>query len=161
MTAQPSTRAVLVLEDGTTFEGRAYGSTGRALGSLRLFVAPTGYQELLTDEATQGEIVLFGTPHIGITGVNDEDATTGRIQAAGIIVRDPARKVSNFRATRSLDDDLIRDHVVGISGVDTRAITRRVSAADVPLHAGIFSGPDADLPADELVTIVSNATSTR
>lgn len=161
MTAQHSSRALLVLADGTRFEGRAYGSEGRTLGTIRLHVDPTGYQELLTDEATQNEIVLFTTPHIGIVGMNDEDAASGRIQSAGLIVRDPARKVSNFRAQRSLDEDLTRDRIVGISGVDTRAITRRVSASTEPVVAGIFSGPDADLPADELVTIVNNVTSKR
>src|SRR5690606_19357918 len=142
--------------DGTTFEGRAYGAVGRAVGRLRLHVAPTGYQELLTDPSTSGEIVVFATPHIGNTGMNDEDAASDRIQAAGLVVRDPARIVSNFRATRSLDDDLATNNVPGISGVDTRALARRISQANAPLSAGIFSGPDAELPVAELIEIVTN-----
>lgn len=157
MTAQTPTRAVLVLEDGTRFEGRAYGSAGRALGTLRLFVAPTGYLETLTDPASAGDIIVFATPHIGVSGVNDEDARSARIEAAGLVVRDPARRASNFRATRTLDDDLARDHIVGISGVDTRAIAHRISAASAPLKAGIFSGADAELTEAELVTIVQTA----
>lgn len=151
-----ASRAVLVLADGTHFEGKAYGAVGRSLGKLRLWTLPTGYQEILTDESTRGEILVFTTPHIGIVGVNDEDAVSARIHSSGIIVRDPARRVSNFRAQRSLTDDLERDHVVGIAEVDTRAIARRVAAAVDPLMAGIFSGPDAELPLSELTDIVSN-----
>ncbi|WP_217132081.1 carbamoyl-phosphate synthase domain-containing protein [Leucobacter chinensis] len=157
MTATTTSSAVLVLADGTRFEGRAYGSVGRSVGTLRLDVAPTGYLETLTDPKVAGEIVVFATPHIGATGVNDEDAVSSRIEAAGLVVRDPARRVSNFRATRSLDDDLARDEVVGISGIDTRALTRRIAAADSPLRAGIFSGADAQLSDAELATIVNTA----
>lgn len=151
-----SSRALLVLADGTTFEGRAYGAVGRAVGRLRLHVAPTGYQELLTDPATAGEIVVFATPHIGNTGMNDEDAVSERIHAAGLVVRDPARIVSNFRATRSLDDDLASHNTPGISGVDTRALARKISGAQDPLMAGIFSGSDAEIPVAELAEIVTN-----
>ena len=152
----PASRALLVLADGTHYEGKAYGAVGRALGTLRLSVEPTGYQETLTDASASTDIIVFTSPHIGVVGVNDDDARTARIQAAGLIVRDPARRASNFRAQRNLTDDLARDEIVGISDVDTRAIARRVASAADPLIAGIFSGPDADLPLAEITQIVSN-----
>lgn len=151
--AQQQNQAVLILEDGTQFEGRVYGATGKVVGTIHPHYGATGYQEILTSEEQSGKITLFTTPHIGNTGMNDADQQSDRIQSSGIIVRDPARRVSNFRAERSLDDDLNRDGVVGIQGIDTRALTRIINASPA-LRAGIFSGEDAELPGTDLLNLV-------
>jgi carbamoyl-phosphate synthase small subunit len=108
----------------------------------------TGYQETLTDPSYAGQIVLMTAPHIGNTGVNDEDMESRKSWPAGFIVRDPARRVSNFRAERTLDDDLVRDGIIGIAGVDTRAITRRIRSAGA-MRAGVFSGDARELSEEE------------
>ncbi|UOQ58671.1 glutamine-hydrolyzing carbamoyl-phosphate synthase small subunit [Leucobacter allii] len=145
--------AVLVLEDGTRYAGRAYGATGRTLGEVVFSTGMTGYQETLTDPSYAGQIVLMTAPHIGNTGANDDDMESRRIWVAGFVVRDPARRVSNFRAERSLDEDLVADGVVGISGIDTRAVTRHIRSAGA-MRAGIFSGAEASLPEDEQLGLV-------
>jgi len=145
--------AVLVLEDGTRYAGHAYGARGRALGEAVFTTGMTGYQETITDPSFAGQIVMMTAPHIGNTGVNDEDPESRRTWVAGFVVRDPARIVSNYRATGSLDDQLLKDGIVGISGVDTRAVTRRLRDAGV-MRSGIFSGPDALLSPGEQLQIV-------
>jgi len=145
--------AVLVLEDGTRFVGRAYGAIGRTIGEAVFATGMTGYQETITDPSYAGQIVVMTAPHIGNTGMNDEDPESRRIWVAGYVVRDPSRVVSNFRATRSLDDDLVGDGIVGISGIDTRALTRRLRDVG-SMRAGIFSGADADLSASEQLEAV-------
>ncbi|MGV8885254.1 MAG: glutamine-hydrolyzing carbamoyl-phosphate synthase small subunit [Microbacteriaceae bacterium] len=149
--------AVLVLEDGTRYEGYAYGARGRALGEAVFATGMTGYQETLTDPSYAGQIVVMTAPHIGITGMNDEDSESDQIWVAGFVVRDPARVVSNFRSQRSLDDDLSSGNVVGISDIDTRAVTRRLRDTGA-MRSGIFSGADAALSPDEQLTIVRSAT---
>ena len=144
-TAVPTGAAVLVLEDGSRFTGRAYGATGQTLGEVVFSTGMTGYQETLTEPSYAGQIVLMTAPHIGNTGANDTDMESRKIWVAGFIVRDPARRVSNFRAQRSLDEDLVNDGVVGISGVDTRAITRHIRSAGA-MRAGVFSGAALELP---------------
>ncbi|MCJ1713843.1 glutamine-hydrolyzing carbamoyl-phosphate synthase small subunit [Microbacterium sp. M1A1_1b] len=146
-------RAVLVLEDGTRHDGWAYGARGRTLGEVVFATGMTGYQETLTDPSYAGQIVVQTAPHIGNTGVNDEDPESRRIWVAGYVVRDPSRVVSNHRATASLDDHLVRDGIVGISGIDTRAVTRRIRDAGA-MKGGVFSGADAALPADEQLAAV-------
>ena len=145
--------AVLVLEDGTRYEGRAYGALGRTLGEAVFATGMTGYQETLTDPSYAGQIVLMTAPHIGNTGMNDEDMESAKIWVAGFVVRDPSRVVSNFRAQRSLDDDLASAGVVGISRIDTRAVTRHIRSAGA-MRAGIFSGTDALLSAGEQLELV-------
>jgi carbamoyl-phosphate synthase small subunit len=145
--------AWLVLEDGTRYEGHAYGARGRTLGEAVFTTGMTGYQETLTDPSYAGQIVMMTAPHIGNTGVNDEDPESRRIWVSGFVVRDPSRVVSNYRATGSLDDQLVADGIVGISGLDTRAITRRLRDAGV-MRSGIFSGPDAALTEAEQLAIV-------
>jgi carbamoyl-phosphate synthase small subunit len=147
------TPAVFVLEDGTRYTGRAYGALGRTLGEAVFATGMTGYQETLTDPSYAGQIVLMTAPHIGITGMNDEDLESSRIWVAGFVVRDPSRVVSNHRSQRTLDDDLVEQGVVGISGVDTRAITRRLRDSGA-MRAGVFSGTDYELDADEQLAIV-------
>lgn len=148
--------AVLVLEDGTRHIGRAYGARGRTLGEVVFATGMSGYQETITDPSYAGQIVLQTAPHIGNTGMNDEDAESRRIWVAGYIVRDPSRVVSNWRANASLDDVLVEDGVVGISGIDTRSITRHIRSAG-SMRGGIFSGADAALDAEEQVRIVREA----
>jgi carbamoyl-phosphate synthase small subunit len=147
------TPAVFVLEDGTRYTGRAYGALGRTLGEAVFATGMTGYQETLSDPSYAGQIVLMTAPHIGNTGMNDEDEESSRIWVAGFVVRDPSRIVSNFRSQRSLDDDLVEQGIVGISGVDTRAITRRLRDAGA-MRAGVFSGTDFDLAPEEQLEIV-------
>ncbi len=146
-------RAVLVLEDGSRYVGRAYGATGRTFGEAVFATGMTGYQETLTDPSYAGQIVLMTAPHIGNTGANDEDMESARIWVAGFIVREPARIVSNFRSQRSIDDDLVAGGVVGISGIDTRAVTRRIRSVGA-MRSGIFSGADFDLSDGEQLDLV-------
>jgi carbamoyl-phosphate synthase small subunit len=140
------TAAVLVLEDGSRYEGDAYGAVGRTFGEVVFATGMTGYQETLTDPSYAGQIVVMTAPHIGNTGVNDEDQESRRIWVEGYAVRDPSRVVSNWRATRSLDDELVEHGIVGIAGIDTRAITRHLRDAGA-MRGAIFSGPDAALEA--------------
>ena len=148
--------AVLVLEDGSRHPGRAYGARGTTLGEVVFSTGMTGYQETLTDPSYAGQIVLQTAPHIGNTGMNDEDPESRRIWVAGYIVRDPSRVVSNWRADESLDDALVRDGIVGISGVDTRAITRILRSAG-SMRGGVFSGEAAELAAEEQLRLVREA----
>ena len=152
--AVPEGAAVLVLEDGTRYAGRAYGATGRTLGEVVFSTGMTGYQETLTDPSYAGQIVLMTAPHIGNTGANDTDMESRKIWVSGFVVRDPARRVSNFRAQRSLDEDLVADGVVGISGVDTRAITRHIRSAGA-MRAGVFSGAELELSDEEQLRLVT------
>jgi carbamoyl-phosphate synthase small subunit len=148
--------AVLVLEDGTRHTGRAYGARGTTLGEVVFATGMTGYQETLTDPSYAGQIVLQTAPHIGNTGMNDEDPESRRIWVSGYIVRDPSRVVSNWRADESLDDALVNDDVVGISGIDTRAVTRHIRSAG-SMRGGIFSGPAAAIEPDEQLRLVREA----
>ena len=118
--------AILVLEDGRTFRGESYGAEGETFGEAVFNTGMTGYQETLTDPSYHRQVVVMTAPHIGNTGVNDEDQESSRIWVAGYVVRDPARVPSNWRSRRSLDDELQAQGVVGISGIDTRALTRHL-----------------------------------
>src|SRR5690606_10460069 len=118
--------ALLVLEDGRTFRGEAYGAEGETFGEAVFATGMTGYQETLTDPSYHRQVVVMTNPHVGNTGVNDEDAESARFWVAGYVVRDPARIPSSWRATRTLDEALREQGVVGISGVDTRALTRHL-----------------------------------
>ena len=138
--------AVLVLEDGRIFRGRAYGSVGVTFGEAVFSTGMTGYQETLTDPSYHRQVVVMTAPHVGNTGVNDEDPESQRIWVAGYVVRDPARVPSNWRSRRSLDEELRNQGVVGISGIDTRALTRHLRERGA-MRVGIFSGPA--LPDDD------------
>jgi carbamoyl-phosphate synthase small subunit len=131
--------AVLVLEDGRVFRGRAYGAVGETFGEAVFSTGMTGYQETLTDPSYHRQVVVMTAPHVGNTGVNDEDPESSRIWVAGYVVRDPARVPSNWRARRSLDEELTAQGVVGISGIDTRALTRHLRERGA-MRVGIFSG---------------------
>ncbi|MFI9546003.1 glutamine-hydrolyzing carbamoyl-phosphate synthase small subunit [Streptomyces sp. NPDC052016] len=144
--------AVLVLEDGRTFRGRAYGAVGETFGEAVFSTGMTGYQETLTDPSYDRQIVVATAPQIGNTGWNDEDDESKRIWVSGYVVRDPARVPSNWRAQRSLDDELVAQGIVGISGIDTRALTRHLRERG-SMRAGIFSG-EASAPEPELLARV-------
>ena len=120
------TAAILVLEDGRTFRGEAYGAVGETFGEAVFATGMTGYQETLTDPSYHRQVVVQTAPHIGNTGWNDEDDESDRIWVSGYVVRDPARTPSNWRSKRSLAEELDRQGVVGISGIDTRALTRHL-----------------------------------
>jgi carbamoyl-phosphate synthase small subunit len=148
--------AVLVLEDGTTMAGQAYGAIGETFGEAVFSTGMTGYQETLTDPSYHRQVVIMTAPHIGNTGVNDDDLESRRIWVAGYVVRDPARISSNWRAKRSLDDELREYGIVGISGVDTRALTRHLRDAGA-MRVGVFSGPAADRTPAELLEAVRSS----
>ena len=131
--------ALLVLEDGTIVRGETYGAVGQTLGEAVFATGMTGYQETLTDPSYRRQIVVQTAPHIGNTGWNDEDDESHRIWVAGYVVRDPARLPSNWRSLRPLGEELSAQGVVGISGLDTRALTRRLREHG-SMRAGIFSG---------------------
>ena len=118
--------AIMVLEDGRTFHGESYGAEGETFGEAVFNTGMTGYQETLTDPSYHRQVVVMTAPHIGNTGVNDEDPESRRIWVAGYVVRDPARVPSSWRSVRTLDEELRTQGVVGISGVDTRALTRHL-----------------------------------
>ena len=140
----PAPAALLVLEDGRTFRGHAFGAIGETFGEAVFATAMSGYQELLTDPSYHRQVVVATAPHIGNTGWNDEDDESGQIWVAGYVVRDPARVSSNWRSRRSLDDELKAQGVVGMCDVDTRALTRhlrergamRVGVSSVETDAG-------------------------
>ncbi|MFN8172752.1 MAG: glutamine-hydrolyzing carbamoyl-phosphate synthase small subunit [Candidatus Nanopelagicales bacterium] len=142
--------AVLVLEDGRTMHGDAYGAVGTTFGEAVFTTGMSGYQETLTDPSYHRQIVTMTTPHVGNTGVNDEDPESGRIWVAGYVVRDPSRVASNWRSTGTLEDELVRQGIVGISGIDTRALTRHLRERGA-MRAGVFSGDDAERTPAELL----------
>lgn len=150
------TSAKLVLEDGKVFDGQAYGSEGQALGEIVFATGMTGYQETLTDPSYAGQIVVQTAPHIGITGVNTRDQESNRVWVSGYVVREPSRIVSNFRSEQSLDKELEDNFIVGISGIDTRALTRHIRSLGA-MRAGIFSGPRAEQTIERLLEIVREA----
>jgi carbamoyl-phosphate synthase small subunit len=118
--------ALLVLEDGTTWHGSAFGAEGETFGEMVFNTGMTGYQETLTDPSYCRQIVAMTAPHIGNTGVNDEDPESGQVWVSGYVVREPARLASSWRATRDLDAYLRAEGVPGLAVRGTRALTRRV-----------------------------------
>ena len=117
-------QALLALADGTLFEGISIGAAGHTAGEVVFNTAMTGYQEILTDPSYCRQIVTLTYPHIGNTGVNEQDIEASQVQAAGLIVRDLALRASNFRSTRTLDRYLRDEGTVAIAGIDTRRLTR-------------------------------------
>ncbi|MFB4315718.1 glutamine-hydrolyzing carbamoyl-phosphate synthase small subunit [Actinomadura sp. 21ATH] len=148
MSAQDS--ALLVLEDGRVFRGAGYGAEGETFGEMVFNTGMTGYQETLTDPSYARQIVAMTSPHIGNTGVNEDDPESRRIQVAGYVVREPARVASSWRATGSLGAALREQGVVGIAIPGTRALTRHLRDRGA-MRAGIFSGAAAAAPEAELV----------
>lgn len=151
-----STSAVLVLEDGRIFRGRSYGAIGSTLGEAVFSTGMTGYQETLTDPSYRGQVVVMTAPHVGNTGMNDEDPESRQIWVSGYVVRDPSPIPSNWRSRRTLEDDLANAGVVGIRDIDTRALTRHLRDRGA-MRVGIFSGADAEAPEADLVARVLDA----
>lgn len=143
------TTALLVLDDGRTFTGTAFGAIGQTLGEAVFSTAMSGYQETLTDPSYHRQIVVATAPQIGNTGWNGEDSESrgDKIWVAGYAVRDPSPRVSNWRAQGSLEDELIRQGIVGIAGIDTRAMVRHLRSRG-SMKAGIFSGAALDQPGE-------------
>jgi carbamoyl-phosphate synthase small subunit len=149
--ARPS--GYLVLDDGTVFEGDAWGVTGEAFGEIVFTTGMTGYQETLTDPSYFNQVVVMTAPHIGNTGMNREDEESRKIWVSGFVVRDPSPMVSNWRSTSSLEDEMKKYGVVGLSGVDTRAITLHIRERGA-MRVGIFT--DLKLSREEMVVKVRN-----
>jgi len=149
-------KALLVLEDGRVFTGTTFGAVGQALGEAVFSTGMSGYQETLTDPSYHGQIVVATAPQIGNTGWNDEDAESrgDKIWVAGYAVRDPSPRASNWRADRALDEELVRQNIVGIAGIDTRAVVRHLRSRG-SMKAGLFSGA-ALADVDELLERVRN-----
>ena len=141
-------RAFLVLDDGTVFEGKPWGVVGKTFGEAVFATGMTGYQETLTDPSYHKQVVIMTAPHIGNTGWNLEDNESKKIWVAGFVVRNPSPVVSNWRASGSLETELKSQNVVGIQGVDTRALTRHLRDRGA-MRVGIFSG--VDLSREEMV----------
>ncbi|TMJ14179.1 MAG: carbamoyl phosphate synthase small subunit, partial [Alphaproteobacteria bacterium] len=134
--SEPSATAVLVLADGTVLEGSGIGAAGQAVGEVCFNTAMTGYEEILTDPSYAGQIITFTFPHIGNVGTNEDDIETVNLAATpgarGIILRTPITAPSNHRATRHLDDWLKSRGIVGLAGLDTRALTRLIRETGMP-----------------------------
>ena len=146
--------AYLVLDDGRIFEGESWACSGETFGEAVFSTGMTGYQETLTDPSYHKQVVVMTAPHIGNTGMNSVDEESRRIWVSGFVVRNPSPTVSNWRSERSLEDDLIANGVVGISGVDTRALTLHLRDRGA-MRVGIFS--NSTLSREEMVTKVRNS----
>jgi len=140
--------AFLVLDDGAIFEGESWAATGETFGEAVFSTGMTGYQETLTDPSYHKQVVIMTAPHIGNTGMNRTDEESKQIWVSGFVVRNPSSRVSNWRSEKSLEDSLIDAGVVGICGVDTRAITRHLRDRGA-MRVGIFSGEN--LSREEMV----------
>jgi carbamoyl-phosphate synthase small subunit len=140
----PDCNAALVLADGTVFWGRGVGATGTAVGEICFNTAITGYQEILTDPSYAGQIITFTFPHIGNVGANHEDVETTTPAARGLVLRGPVTAPANYRATQSLDTWLKHNGLIGISGIDTRRLTRRIRDLGPP-NGAIAHGPSGRL----------------
>lgn len=138
-------KAVLVLEDGRVYTGTPFGATGQTLGEAVFSTGMSGYQETLTDPSYHRQIVVATAPQIGNTGWNGEDGESraDKIWVAGYVVRDPSPRASNWRSTGTLEDELVRQGIVGIAGIDTRAVVRHLRTAG-SMKAGVFSGDALD-----------------
>jgi carbamoyl-phosphate synthase small subunit len=151
----PRPPAVLVLEDGRVFPGEAYGAVGEATGEAVFATGMTGYQETLTDPSYHRQVVVMTAPHIGNTGVNDDDPESGRIWVSGFVVRDPSRVASSWRARRDLETELRTYGVVGMSGIDTRALTRHLRERGAMRCAVSSTGDDVAAVLDRVLAAPS------
>jgi carbamoyl-phosphate synthase small subunit len=150
---EPKATALLVLADGTVLEGFGFGATGQAVGEVCFNTAMTGYQEILTDPSYAGQIITFTFPHIGNVGTNEEDIETVNMAATpgarGIVLHTTITESSNYRATRHLDQWLKSRGIVGLSGIDTRALTSLIREKGMP-NAVIAHAPDGRFDLDTL-----------
>ena len=141
-------KAFLVLDDGRIFEGKSWGATGRTFGEAVFQTGMTGYQETLTDPSYHRQVVVMTAPHIGNTGMNAYDNESSKIWVSGFVVRNPSPITSNWRSEDNLVDVLVEQNIVGISGIDTRALTRHLRDRGA-MRVGIFS--DLELSREEMV----------
>ena len=141
-------KAFFVLDDGRIFEGQSWAATGKTFGEAVFQTGMTGYQETLTDPSYHKQVVVMTAPHIGNTGVNTFDNESKKYWVAGFVVRNPSTLTSNWRSEKDLEAELIDQGIVGIQGVDTRAITRHLRDRGA-MRVGIFSG--LDLSREEMV----------
>lgn len=139
-------KAILTLEDGTSYQGTSIGVPGTTIGETVFSTSMTGYQEILTDPSLAGQLLTLTYPLIGNYGVNEEDSESGKVQAAGFIVRQLCDEPSNWRSTGTLQDLLERHKVVGIQGIDTRALTRHLR-----MHGVMMGAISTEFSRDELV----------
>ena len=144
-------QAFFVLDDGRIFQGQSWAATGRTFGEAVFQTGMTGYQETLTDPSYHKQVVVMTAPHIGNTGVNTFDNESSKYWVAGFVVRNPSTVTSNWRSENDLESELIKQGIVGIQGVDTRAITRHLRDRGA-MKVGIFSG--LDLTREEMVVEV-------
>jgi carbamoyl-phosphate synthase small subunit len=144
-------KAFFVLDDGRIFEGRSWATTGKTFGEAVFQTGMTGYQETLTDPSYHKQVVVMTAPHIGNTGINKDDNESTKIWVAGFVVRNPASLTSNWRSEKDLESELIEQGIIGIAGVDTRAITRHLRDRGA-MRVGIFSG--LELSREEMVVEV-------
>ena len=150
-TTNKRTLAYLVLDDGRIFEGKSWAKSGETFGEAVFSTGMTGYQETLTDPSYHKQIVVMTAPHIGNTGMNELDKESRRIWVSGFVVRNPSPVASNWRSKKSLEQELIDSDVVGIQGIDTRALTRHLRNRGA-MRVGIFS--DTNLSREEMVVKV-------
>jgi carbamoyl-phosphate synthase small subunit len=141
-------KAFLVLDDGRIFEGKSWAATGRTFGEAVFQTGMTGYQETLTDPSYHRQVVVMTAPHIGNTGMNTFDNESRKIWVAGFVVRNPSTITSNWRSEKDLEVELIEQSIVGIQGIDTRALTRHLRDRGA-MRVGIFS--DVELTREEMV----------
>ncbi len=141
-------KAFLVLDDGRIFEGRSWAAIGKTFGEAVFQTGMTGYQETLTDPSYHRQVVVMTAPHIGNTGVNTSDNESKKIWVAGFVVRNPSTITSNWRSEKDLEEVLIEQGIVGIQGIDTRALTRHLRDRGA-MRVGIFS--DLDISREEMV----------
>ena len=144
-------QAFFVLDDGRIFQGQSWAATGKTFGEAVFQTGMTGYQETLTDPSYHKQVVVMTAPHIGNTGVNTFDNESSKYWVAGFVVRNPSTVTSNWRSEKDLESELISQGIVGIQGVDTRAITRHLRDRGA-MKVGIFSG--LDLTREEMVVEV-------
>jgi len=140
--------AILVLADGTVFRGKGIGAVGQTAGEVVFNTAMSGYQEILTDPSYSRQIVTLTYPHIGNTGVNDEDVEAGRVHAAGLVIRDLPLLTSNWRTTRTLDAYLRDENIVAIADIDTRRLTRVLREKGAQAGCIVTAGADGKLDVD-------------
>src|SRR5260221_14680894 len=137
---EPVPTALLVLADGTVLEGFGFGASGHAVGEVGFNTAMTGYQEILTDPSYAGQIITFTFPHIGNVGTNEDDIETVNMAATpgapGVILHTAITQPSNYRATRHLEQWLKARGIIGLAGIETRALTARIRVKGMP-NAGI------------------------
>ena len=149
-------KSFFVLDDGRIFEGKSWGATGKTFGEAVFATGMTGYQETLTDPSYHKQVVVMTAPHIGNTGINQEDFESSKIWVAGFAVRNPSTVTSNWRSTGNLEDELIEQGIICIQDLDTRAITRHLRDRGA-MRVGIFS--DLNLSREEMVIQVRKSSS--